>query len=272
MAKMNLLFTLMVVLFLGTFNAFAQPNFPAGKVLTGTTFPNPVLELVNKEVFQNNGDLYIRYNLRVKNSKAYTDALFKSSPELAACGQNQNASRTWVSILEAGSNDKLNTFCAFNSAGNLQSIWFAVKQGNAPDCVYATLHDRKLNKTYKSNKVCMAGQQPNLKADLKIEQFLFVPTNNKGLRVKVTNIGNATAAASKLRLTVRKINGVAVGRTFDVNVSSLTPGQSDWVAINASSILPNNVAIKDTTFRLNADFFNVIGELNETNNEVWHNL
>lgn len=271
MAKINFLYALMFVTLLGSFSVFAQPRI--SDKLKLAIVPNPIVELVGKEAFQSNGELYLRYKLRVKNSSAYTDALFKSSPELAACGQNQSASRTWVSIHEAGSNDTLNTFCAFNDNGNLQSIWFAVKQGQAPDCVYVMLNDRKMNKTYKSNKVCMGVVvQPVGKADLRMEQFFFMPQNDKSIRIKITNLGNATAPASKLRLTVRKINGVAVGRTIDAPVSSLTPGQSIQIIVNASSILPINVNLKDTTFRLNLDFFNAVVESNETNNELWHNL
>lgn len=261
----------MMVILLGSVAAFGQLG-GAGQLGT-FKFPDPVIELTGKEAFQSNGQLYIRYKLRVKNANSYTDGLFSSSPELPACGQNNNASRTWVTIHEAGSNDKLNTFCAFNSTGNLEQLWFAVKQGDAPNCVYVTLNDRKLNRNYTSKKVCMSVSiQPIRRADLKVEQFQFAPTNNKALRVKVTNVGNATAAASTLRLTVRKINGIAVGRTFDVAVSSLTPGQSDWVLIQAASILPLKVSLQDTTFRLNADFLNAVGESNEANNEVWHNL
>lgn len=107
--------------------------------------------------------------------------------------------------------------------------------------------------------------------DLSIRQFLFPPTNDKALRVRVVNTGQAPSAACRLVLTVRKINGVAVGRTTYVNVPALAAGAADWLLIDAKSILPNNVSLQSTTFRLNVDATAIVSELNEANNEVWHN-
>lgn len=106
--------------------------------------------------------------------------------------------------------------------------------------------------------------------DLSIRQFLFPPTNDKALRVRVVNTGQGPSAACRLVLTVRKINGVAVGRTTHVNVPALAAGASDWLLIDAKSILPNNVSLQSTTFRLNVDATELIAESNEANNEVWH--
>lgn len=107
--------------------------------------------------------------------------------------------------------------------------------------------------------------------DLSIRQFLFPPTNDKALRVRVVNTGQGPSAACRLVLTVRKINGVAVGRTTHVNVPALAAGAADWLLIDAKSILPNNVSLQSTTFRLNVDATEIVAEVNEANNEVWHN-
>lgn len=108
--------------------------------------------------------------------------------------------------------------------------------------------------------------------DLSIKEFLFPPTNDKALRVHVVNTGKAPSAACRLVLTLRKINGVAVGRTTHVNVPALEAGAEDWIYIDAKSLLPNNVSLKSTTFRLNVDATKIVPESNETNNEIWHNL
>ena len=108
--------------------------------------------------------------------------------------------------------------------------------------------------------------------DLKITQFLFPPTNDKGLRVNVANIGGANAGACILRLTVRKINGVAVGRVTEIPVPAIAAGTNTWLVIHADKILPKNVALKDTTFKLNVDATGTVAESDESNNEVWHNL
>lgn len=109
-------------------------------------------------------------------------------------------------------------------------------------------------------------------ADLKVRQFLFVPSDDKRVRVQVANYGKKFSSACRLELTVRKINGTAVGRTTIVTIPAIAPGKTDWLNIDAASILPNNVSLKDTTFKLIADSTKIVAESNETNNEVWHNL
>jgi len=111
-----------------------------------------------------------------------------------------------------------------------------------------------------------------LRPDLIVKEYQFAPTNNKGLRVRVANIGNGNAGACVLRLTIRKINGAAVARTMDMNVPAIPAGGDDWITFIADAVLPNNVDIKDTTFKLNVDFTKVVSESKETNNEKWHNL
>ena len=110
------------------------------------------------------------------------------------------------------------------------------------------------------------------KADLRVEQFLFPPTNEKALRVRVANGGGAASGVCVLRLTVRKINDVAVGRTTEIKLQPLGAGKEKWVVIDAKSILPANVALEATTFKLNVDATAVVAESDETNNEAWHNL
>lgn len=108
--------------------------------------------------------------------------------------------------------------------------------------------------------------------DLRVEQFLFPPTNEKALRVRVVNGGGAASGVCVLRLTVRKINDVAVGRTTEIKLQPLGAGKEKWVVIDAKSILPANVALEATTFKLNVDATAVVAESDETNNEAWHNL
>jgi len=116
-------------------------------------------------------------------------------------------------------------------------------------------------------KVRSNGAQP----DLSIEKFLFPPTNDKALRVHVVNNGNAASTPCVLRLTVRKINAVAVGRVTEIKLMPIPPGKDKWVVIDAKSILPNNVSLESTTFKLNADAAETVAELDEANNEIWHN-
>ncbi len=108
------------------------------------------------------------------------------------------------------------------------------------------------------------------KPDLHIEEFVFA--GEKALRVRVANLGGAASGLCILRLTVRKINGVAVGRVTEVKLLPLAAGKERWVSINAKSLLPNNIALESTTFRLNVDATEVVAETKEDNNESWHNL
>jgi hypothetical protein len=123
-----------------------------------------------------------------------------------------------------------------------------------------------------SNSAALAQQVKVVKPDLSIKQFLFPPTNDKALRVHVVNTGQELSKACRLVLTVRAINGVAVGRRTHVNVPILAAGADDWLHIDAKSILPNNVSLQSTTFKLNVDATKIVAESNESNNEVWHGL
>jgi CARDB len=108
-------------------------------------------------------------------------------------------------------------------------------------------------------------------ADLIVKQFLFPPTNNKALRVLVANTGSGASGACRLFITVRKINGIPAGRRTHVNVPALAAGADVWLVIDARRILPNNVSLESTTFRLNIDATEIVAESNESNNELWHN-
>jgi CARDB len=108
--------------------------------------------------------------------------------------------------------------------------------------------------------------------DLRIKQVLFSPANDKLMKVHVVNLGNATSGLCILRLTVRKINGVAVGRVKEVKLLPLAARKDKWIVVDAKSILPNNISLESTVFKLNADATSIIAESDETNNELWHNL
>lgn len=112
----------------------------------------------------------------------------------------------------------------------------------------------------------------NPSPDLRIRRFVFAPTDNKVVRVELENTGNAGAKVCRLFLTIRQINGVAAGRQTHVVVPALAAGRTVWLSINAEKILPNDVALESTIFRLNVDHTNLVKEADENNNEVWHNF
>ncbi len=110
------------------------------------------------------------------------------------------------------------------------------------------------------------------RADLLIREFVFPAENDKAVRVRVGNSGSAASALCILRLTVREINGVPVGRVVEIKLPPLAAGRNKWVLINAKGILPTNVSLESTTFKLNADATSLVAESDEANNEEWHRL
>jgi hypothetical protein len=121
-----------------------------GSATAQTPLPNPVLVFTAPEYFQNGGKQWIRYRFNVDNFSAYPKEMFAAAPELPPCGQNTNASRTWVDIYDQ-SGKRLNGFCAFGSPDDLNKVWFALEDDVIPPSwVYIELTDRKTNTKYKS--------------------------------------------------------------------------------------------------------------------------
>lgn len=108
--------------------------------------------------------------------------------------------------------------------------------------------------------------------DLTIRKYQFVPSNDKGLRIQVANYGQKASKPCRMQLTVRKINGTPVGRKTYQTIPAIRPRDSAWIALDTTKILPKNVSLKDTTFKLIADATKIVPESNENNNETWHNL
>jgi len=108
--------------------------------------------------------------------------------------------------------------------------------------------------------------------DLRIGEYQFVPVNDKGLRVKIVNAGRSASEPCRLELTVRKINGTPVGRTMYQTIPAIRGRSVEWITLDAEKILPKDVALADTTFKLIADSTERVTESDENNNETWHNL
>jgi phage replication-related protein YjqB (UPF0714/DUF867 family) len=116
--------------------------------------PLPILATNGTETYTIGSDQFNRYKLKVQNKSEYSTDLFAASPNLPACGLNTNSSRTWVNIYNANGDTYIYGFCALGSPNDLDSIWFAVKDGSTPPAaVYITLEDRLNNRIYRSNRV-----------------------------------------------------------------------------------------------------------------------
>ncbi|HEY6662604.1 MAG TPA: hypothetical protein VIZ66_06745 [Sphingomicrobium sp.] len=113
--------------------------------------PNPVLYLMGNEAYEAGGKTWIRHRYDVLNKDQYDPAMFAAAPSLPPCGNNTNASRTWVDFFDKNGN-RLYGFCALGSPSDLGKIWFATEDGVVPPSwVYIELNDRQTNTKYKSN-------------------------------------------------------------------------------------------------------------------------
>ena len=116
--------------------------------------PNPQLAYTGKQPYTANGQQWVRYNLRVNNYSAYPPYLFAPSPQLPPCGNNPNASRTWVDIYNRVNGKRIYGLCSLRSPRDLLRLWFAVKAGvTPPPWVYIVMKDRQTQTNYKSNAV-----------------------------------------------------------------------------------------------------------------------
>lgn len=117
-------------------------------------FPDPLLVFTGSEDVVIQGNDFTRYRLSISNRDVYPDSLFRPSPDLQPCGQNPNASRTWVDIFNGTNHQRINGFCALSSADDLDNLWFALPKGDsAPSDVYVVLRDRRCEASYRSNSV-----------------------------------------------------------------------------------------------------------------------
>lgn len=116
-----------------------------------TVLPNPVLYFLGQEAYSVGGNNFIRYRYGVLNSASYPDAMFAAAPALPPCGANTNSSRTWVDLFDQRGK-RLYGFCALGKSENLNSIWFALPEGEVPPSwIYIELNERQTNTKYKSN-------------------------------------------------------------------------------------------------------------------------
>ncbi len=115
--------------------------------------PSPQLTFERTEDYEVRGMEFTRYRLSVVNASVYPEELFAPAPQLPACGNNTNSSRTWLDILDHN-DQRIYGFCAANLQNVLDRIWFAKPRGEAPPPrVYVNLRDRECDVTLTSNDV-----------------------------------------------------------------------------------------------------------------------
>jgi hypothetical protein len=115
------------------------------------TVPTPRLVFVGTEHYETGGRQWVRYRFHVSNKAQYAADFFAVSPDLPPCGLNPNASRTWIDFYDSKGH-RLYGFCALTAPQDLDSIWFAIEEGQSPPTsVYIEMNDRRAAKIYRSN-------------------------------------------------------------------------------------------------------------------------
>jgi hypothetical protein len=113
--------------------------------------PNPILYLTGTEFYTAGGQNFIRYRYDVFNKDQYPAAMFAAAPALPPCGNNHNASRSWVDFFDQAGH-RLYGFCSLGGPNDLGQIWFALPEGQVPPSyVYIEITDRQTNTKYRSN-------------------------------------------------------------------------------------------------------------------------
>ena len=113
--------------------------------------PKPILYLIFTEPYSTGGKNYIRLRYDVLNKADYPADMFAAAPGLPPCGNNTNASRTWVDFFDS-TGHRIYGFCALSKPDDLGKIWIAYEEGTVPPSyVYIELNDRQTNTKYKSN-------------------------------------------------------------------------------------------------------------------------
>jgi hypothetical protein len=115
---------------------------------------SPKLVFTGKESYTAGGKNYTRFKLSITNPNIFTGAMFSPAPNLPPCGNNKNSSRTWVTIFDRATGQRIYGYCALASPHDLANLSFAVAEDQtAPGYVYVVLTDRATNTNYKSNSV-----------------------------------------------------------------------------------------------------------------------
>jgi hypothetical protein len=127
----------------------------ATKLLVATGAPGaivPKLALMGAESEVYQGKKYTLTTLTITNWAEFSAGLFKSAPELPACGGNRAASRTWLTIHRQDTGAYIYGFCAIASPSDLKEFSYAIPADLLPPTeVFVRLTDRKTNTTFQSN-------------------------------------------------------------------------------------------------------------------------
>lgn len=300
MEKLNYKTVCLLALILLAFgNVFAQRTTqnPISVMTTQiSTVPEPKLRWIKIDTNAkgSDGKPYIGITLNVANYNQY-EKLFVAAPDLPACGENKNASRTWLHIIDAATGKAIYGFCAFNTHHDARDFTFLVKREKMPAGIFVVLEDRAENKNYQSNcvnplngKECaisssLKPQNISLwkidakkipvvlnvgKPDLRIDYFYFSADNNT-LTVRVRNACK-TSVGESIPVSISFKNGMNMSAvdafTATKTIDSLAGGMAKEISVDFSAFAKGKDIRGKNLIVIKLDPGDKIKESNENNN------
>jgi hypothetical protein len=119
------------------------------------TLAEPRVKFDKTTQYSTAGGEWTRYNLILVNTADYPDFFFFPSPDLPPCGENTEASRTWMNIYSRDGS-YLYGYCAAGSALEIARFSFALPEGtDPPSSIYVEMNDRLCNRTSRSLPVAL---------------------------------------------------------------------------------------------------------------------
>lgn len=201
-------------------------------------FPAPVLAFTGTENYTVQGNTFTRYKLSITNWNAYPNSLFRPSPDLPPCADNINASRMWVDIFNGDNDQSLFGFCDFDSADDLQGLWFGLPQADPPPSrVYAVLRDRRCSGTYTSNEVVLGGGAPAPECSI---SSMLVVLGTHGNRIQVIGEVSGCGGGARVDLegpqgggsqVIPSVGTVEAGGHFDIEFQGAQVTEGSWRVI-----------------------------------------
>ena len=124
----------------------ATPTPSGSATASSAAYPTPQISLLR---IKPKGGVFIYY-IRVDNREAYPEVWFQPAPDLPPCGQNYNAARAWVYIIDADTETQLYGYCALKSIDGMDSLWFRWPNDKPPPRIVVDIWDRQENVHYRS--------------------------------------------------------------------------------------------------------------------------
>lgn len=119
----------------------------------GQNLPKPKLKLAGVADGVNNGSAVKVYEIEVVNRADISDEFFIAAPVLPPCGNNTNASRTWINLYDER-DVRIHGWCTIRSNGELAGLRFMILASDQqPKKLFIDLVDRAEGRVLRSNKI-----------------------------------------------------------------------------------------------------------------------